>query len=235
MTDTFDAAGRDRSRQVAAGSDTDYILSLDDVASRYAAAGRPRTLRTLQRYCASGHLDAQKLATTTGDKYLVTPQSVARHIAQIQELAALDPVATGRDEPRLAATGRDMSLASATDVAQENKPPIEPLPHPTEPDRERQVATGSDSQRQAPAADRNQSELTAQLEREVERLQDDREFLRGQIKVKDNQIAVKDEQISAMLEREHETNVLIQGLQQILSPLLGSPRREPPLHDNPAP
>ena len=75
----------------------DYTLSLEEVAQRYAEAGHPRTLRTLQRYCASGHLDAQKMATSLGDKYLVTPQSVARHIAQIEELASVDPVATGRD------------------------------------------------------------------------------------------------------------------------------------------
>src|SRR6476660_8898214 len=69
-------------------------------SSRYVSAGHARTIRTLQRYCASGHLDAQKIATTLGDKHLVTPASVARHLAQIEELAALDNVATNRDEPR---------------------------------------------------------------------------------------------------------------------------------------
>ncbi|HEY1244052.1 MAG TPA: hypothetical protein VGF29_04390 [Hyphomicrobiaceae bacterium] len=52
----------DRSRRVATGSDTDYTLSLDEVSERYARAGHPRTLRTLQRYCVSGHLGAQKVA-----------------------------------------------------------------------------------------------------------------------------------------------------------------------------
>jgi hypothetical protein len=61
----------------------------------------------------------------------------------------------------------------------------------------------------------------------VERLQDDREFLRDQIKVKDTQIA-------SLLERDRETNILIRGLQEMLTPLLG-PRREPPIHDNPTP
>ena len=78
---------RDVSRQVATGNDMDYTLSLEEVALLYAKAGHARTLRTLQRYCASGHLDAQKMATSLGDKYLVTPQSVARHIAQIEELS----------------------------------------------------------------------------------------------------------------------------------------------------
>ncbi len=98
--DQQDASGRDEPRLAATGRDNDYTLSLEEVAERYAKAGHARTLRTLQRYCASGHLDAQKLATVTGDKYLVTPQSVARHIAQIQELNALHTVATDRREAR---------------------------------------------------------------------------------------------------------------------------------------
>ena len=85
------------SRQGATDNDTDFSLSLEEVAARYARAGHPRTLRSLQRYCVSGHLDARKIATAIGDKYLVTPQSIARHIAQIVELSQLDAVATCRD------------------------------------------------------------------------------------------------------------------------------------------
>src|SRR5271166_5170492 len=97
-----DATRRDLPRQDATATDTDFTLSLEEVAERYARAGHSRTLRSLQRYCASGHLDAQKIATTTGDKYLVTPQSVARLIAQIKEFAALEAVATFRDVSRRA-------------------------------------------------------------------------------------------------------------------------------------
>ena len=98
------STSHDLSRPVATGNDTDYTLSLEEISERYARAGHPRTLRTLQRYCASGHLDAQKVATALGDKYLVTPQSVARHIAQIEEFAALDTVAVGRGLSRPVAT-----------------------------------------------------------------------------------------------------------------------------------
>jgi DNA repair exonuclease SbcCD nuclease subunit len=193
MDTTSDATGRDASRLAATGSDTDYVLSLDDVAARYTAAGHPRTLRTLQRYCASGHLDSQKMATPTGDKYLVTPQSVERHLAQIEELQGLGVVATGRDTPRQVAT------------------PSIPTKEP--PTATEEAATGSDQPRQ------ESGQHVAHLEREVERLQDDREFLREQIKVKDGQIA-------SLLERDRETNILIRGLQEMLTPLLG-PRREP--------
>lgn len=56
-------------------------------------------------------------------------------------------------------------------------------------------------------------------EREVERLRDDREFLQ-------QQIHTKDRQIEALLERDKETNYLVQGLQQLLKPLLGAPQQQ---------
>src|SRR6476659_5290754 len=99
------ATDRDQSRPVAtSGDNNDFTLSIEEVSERYAKAGHPRTIRTLQRYCVSGHLEAQKVATTLGDKFLVTPQSVARHIAQIEELAAFSPAATNRDLSRPVAT-----------------------------------------------------------------------------------------------------------------------------------
>lgn len=61
----------------------------------------------------------------------------------------------------------------------------------------------------------------AGLEREVERLLEDREFAREQIRT-------KDKQIESLLERDHETNILVRGLQEMLTPLLGGPRRQPP-------
>ncbi len=190
----MDETHRDQPRLAATSRDNDFTLSLDEVSQRYADAGHARTIRTLQRYCASGHLDAQKVATTTGDKYLVTSQSVARHIAQIEELAALDLVATDRDQSRLVVTS----------VGQE-------LRHPEDLDKPRQAATD----------DRQVSPHVALLEREVERLNSDREFLRDQVKVKDVQIA-------SLLERDRETNILVRGLQEMLTPLLGAPQRESP-------
>ena len=117
----FVATGRDLPRQGATDNDTDFSLSLEEVAERYDRAGHPRTLRSLQRYCVGGHLDARKIATTMGDKYLVTPQSVARHIAQIVELSQLDAVATGRDLSRQVATtvAPETSSNSGTNSAQQ--------------------------------------------------------------------------------------------------------------------
>jgi hypothetical protein len=55
------------------------------------------------------------------------------------------------------------------------------------------------------------------LSRYVARLEGDIDFLRGQMDVKDNQI-------KEMTERARETNVLIAGLQRMLTPLLGNPK-----------
>jgi SSS family solute:Na+ symporter len=148
------ATGPDTPRPVAtSGDNSDYTLSIEEVAERYAKAGHARTIRTLQRYCVSGHLDARKVATTLGDKYFVTPRSVARHIAQIVEMLPLDTVATDRDQPRQVAT---------TVAAQESAPP----PQPT-------LATHNDTARQ-PATD------DAQVSRYVALLERDNEFLREQ-------------------------------------------------------
>ena len=66
-----------------------YTLTIDEAARRYEHAGHPRTICSIQRYCAKGHLDCLRQETTFGDKYLITPESVARHIAQIDELASV--------------------------------------------------------------------------------------------------------------------------------------------------
>jgi hypothetical protein len=88
----------DQSRPVATSRD-EYSLTIEEAAARYEHAGHPRTIRSIQRYCAKGHLDSLRQETTFGDKFLITQASVARHIAQIAELAST----TGRDRSRRAA------------------------------------------------------------------------------------------------------------------------------------
>src|SRR2546430_7159395 len=85
----------------AATSPDDYSLTIEEAGVRYEHAGHPRTLRSIQRYCAKGHLDCLRQETPFGDKYLITPTSVARHLAQIEELTS----ATSRDVPRHVAAG----------------------------------------------------------------------------------------------------------------------------------
>ena len=193
------ATNHDVSRQDATPLETDFVLTIEEVADLYAKAGHPRTTRSLQRYCAKGHLDSQKKETALGGEiYLVSPQSVARHIAQIEELSASDMVASGRDVSRHVATAV---------VAQQSDDEIETPA--TDDDTPRQPATASD-----------QSRYVERLEREVEQAKDERDFLR-------EQIDRKDKTIEALIERDRETNFLIRGLQDLI-PRLGMSRREPP-------
>jgi len=91
----------DQSRHVATSPDSDFTLTIDDALERYARAGLPRTPRSVQRYCAKGHLDCRRIETPFGEKYLISPASLDKHIAYIEEVR---PVATSRDVPRPAAT-----------------------------------------------------------------------------------------------------------------------------------
>src|SRR5437016_14070436 len=85
------------SRLGATAGDSAYSLSIHGALARYEAAGIPRTRRSVQRYCANGALDAHRIETTFGEKFLIAPGSVDRHIAYINEVR---PVATSHDPSR---------------------------------------------------------------------------------------------------------------------------------------
>jgi hypothetical protein len=97
----------DQPRLVATSSDSEFSLTIEDALGLYAAAGIPRTPRSIQRYCAKQHLSSRRIETEFGEKYLITRASVEKHIAYIKEVTP----ATSRDVPRRV----------ATDVALENK------------------------------------------------------------------------------------------------------------------
>jgi hypothetical protein len=101
------ATSADLSRHAATTLDSDFTLSIDEAAALYERAGHPRTPRSIQRYCAKGHLDYRRMETPFGEKFLINLASVTKHIAYIEEV-------------KPAATGRDLSRHAATDVAGEN-------------------------------------------------------------------------------------------------------------------
>jgi hypothetical protein len=173
-----DANSRDRS------PDHQYSLSIEQTAELYAAAGHPRTVRAIQKYCALTKLDCHKVETETGEKYLVAPYSVERHIAYINEVR---PVATRRDQSRTDASVRAMEN-------KDEQPRTEPANSNERPRTDASVRTNDD--------------------RYVERLESEVEFLRGQV-------GTKDAQIKELTERSRETNLLVAGLQKMLTPLLG--------------
>jgi len=122
------ATSTDLSRHAAATSDSDFTLSFDEAAALYEHAGHPRTGRSIQRYCAKGHLEYRRMETPFGEKFLITPASVTKHIAYIEEV-------------RPVATGRGMLRHAATDVAEENKGIEERQEAAISPDLSRQAAT----------------------------------------------------------------------------------------------
>jgi hypothetical protein len=220
-------------RQVATANDSEFTLTIDNAIALYEAAGIPRTPRSVQRYCAKGHLDYRMLETDFGEKYLISPASVEKHIAYILEVTPT--------------TSRDLSRQAATAVAGINKDEMETVDAATSDDKSRQPATGSDKRRQATTAvaginndkieteylekgsdnprqattsdDKSRQPATGSdtLSRYVARLEGDVDFLRSQMDVKDGQI-------KELTERARETNVLIAGLQKMLTPLLGTPK-----------
>lgn len=115
----------DMSRQVATSPDSDFTLTIEDALERYARAGLPRTPRSIQRYCAKGHLDCRRMETPFGEKYLISPASIDKHIAYIEEVR---PVATGRDEPRQVAT--DVAPQQAYDQPRQEAPTTPDAPRP---------------------------------------------------------------------------------------------------------
>src|SRR5712691_5249108 len=118
----------DQSRHVATSPDSDFTLSIEEALERYARAGLPRTPRSIQRYCAKGHLDCRRMETPFGEKYLISPASVAKHIAYIEEVR---PFATSRDVTRQVATN------FASETSQDEQRQGAPTGH----DLPRQVAT----------------------------------------------------------------------------------------------
>jgi hypothetical protein len=149
----------DMSRQVATSPDSDFTLTIDEALEQYARAGLPRTPRSIQRYCAKGHLDCRRMETPFGEKYMISPASVAKHIAYIEEVR---PVATGRDEPRHVAT--TVALGESHD-----EQPKEPA---TSNDLSRPVAT----------------DYVQQLEKRLEEKDGEIVFLRSEVGVKNDQI-----------------------------------------------
>jgi hypothetical protein len=148
----------DMSRQGATSPDSEYTLTIDEAVERYARAGLPRTPRSIQRYCAIGHLDCRRIETPFGEKYLIAPTSVAKHIAYIEEV-------------RPAATRHDMSGQGATHVPLEKQGDSAEEPGPTSRDMSRQDATSD-----------------AFMDRYIARLEGENEFLRGELTTKNAQI-----------------------------------------------
>src|SRR3954463_4900307 len=126
----------DQPQPDANSDETAYSLSVDQAALRYEAAGHPRTLRAIQKYCMRGDLECIKQETLYGQRYRITPASVARHLAQIEEVTS----AKGRAQPRPDASIRLASFLPENPADKEA----------TTDDRSRTVAADHTNQNQSP-------------------------------------------------------------------------------------
>lgn len=149
----------DTSRQVATSPDNEYSLTVEAAAEIYKQAGYHRTPRTIQRYCKLGHLIWRPTDTRFGkEKFLITPASVATHVAYLKEVGA-DPIGrdvsrhgaanevaeNNGDQPRQeASTSNDTSRQVATPLVSEINDEEPRHSHPTGRDVSRQAATDFD-------------------------------------------------------------------------------------------
>jgi hypothetical protein len=111
-------------RPAAPLDESAYTLTIDAAADRYAAAGFPRPARRLQKYCARGDLECRKVETSSGERYIITPGSVDRHIAYIKETSDAAGRAPARpDEPE-----RTSKLKQDITVIGDAAEPVQPRP-----------------------------------------------------------------------------------------------------------
>src|ERR1700730_2285596 len=147
-------------RPAASTDDHSFLLSVEEAADRYAAAGHPRTIRAIQKYCMRGDLESQKVETTYGERYSITPASIDRHIAMIMERSQTN----GREQPR-----PDASVRSEDNKESSGDEPF---------------AAG----REQPRPDAAQQPYVEQLEKRLLEKDGEIGFLRSEVVVKNEQI-----------------------------------------------
>jgi hypothetical protein len=211
----FDANRPDLTGQPPTGADMSGCwLSVPEAVAYSAEKGLNRNIKTVRRWAQRSHAhpeNAEVLVraqdTENGFRYVIEQSSLDLKIAQELEFEAKR---TDADTPAPDPTGPDTPAeASGEEMAETRNQTAEDMSEP--------VRTDPD---------------TPVRRLEVASIGDD--FLKDQIGQKDIQITElnrqlerRDEQIMTMLERDRETNHLINGLQEALSQSLGieSPTR----------
>ncbi len=200
----------DTARQAPPTTDAGRRIPIKDVLLLFRAAGLPRDIRSVQRYCENGLLDGIKELTATGETWFVSEDSIEPAITQLKQMHAakggqtttppvVSPVVaaepasiTEGDDDGLGATSSDTAGRGSNDVAG---------PEPATDDDVKPDVSGH----------------VAQLEKRLEDKDNEIDFLRGEI-------ATKNQQLTDASERDRETNVLIQGLQSMVLQLTGKDR-----------
>ena len=163
-------------------------LDVEQAAELLKERGISRTIRTIQKMCKRGDLNARLVPTENGVRYIISDLSVDEFVERHNEKlpsGGFEPKAINDDAP----VDQNQNLTSVADEPVEANPPTSQTDH-------------------NPA-----SHLKDIIELKDQHIA----MLQSQVETANIQIAVKDEQIGAMLERDHETNVLIQNLQNLVA------------------
>lgn len=210
----------DQPRPVVTDDDTSaYTLSIEEVIDRYAKSGLPRTTRTIQRYCANGHLDAIKITTDLGEKYMITPASVARHIAQTIEYNEQIPNAPSRDVSRQDATEETAQPSDDTHRKAAHNMDDRSRPVATNPTPENEETTGDKPRRVATDHDIYDHPYVKRLEHQVEKLENrlDEQVRRTEdIQVKAQAQLVELQRMTAVGQSETLANFMLKAREFIL-------------------
>jgi len=177
MTDTV----RQAPTTADAAPTSPSLVTLDVVARRFIVAGLPRSIRTLQRYCANGTLTCVKEATDTGDTYFVAETSIGTAITALKQLHAAK---TGlRQGPPPDAAGRSMATPDAPRPALETSADSDrPSPAPSDTDAVETSHRQGPTRRDTSDAVALLSDRLAEKDAEIAFLREELIDRRGQIK-----------------------------------------------------
>lgn len=122
-----DAPMRDQPRQTPSPDTSHFTMTVEAASARFADAGLPRSIRSIQRYCQRGHLSCTTVDTEIAEMYVIDPNSVERRIRELQQIEIITQAPAmsrqdvpSRDATRHDATGRDASRqASSRDQREE--------------------------------------------------------------------------------------------------------------------
>ncbi len=172
QSDASESDGGDKPRAFA-----DWV-DIETTCDILREEGVTRTIRTIQRMCKRGDLEARLVPTENGTRYLVERGSIHEFVERHNQIMPSGP---GREE------------------------------------MEGNIPVGHSTQSTNTQPQLNDNHDRSHMQ-EIIGIKDDQiTFLKSQLDIANKQIEMKDEQINTMLERDHETNVLIQNLQSLMA------------------
>ena len=184
-----------------------HTLSVQEVATALAAAGVPRSHRSIIRYCENAMLDAVKVHGPTGEQWFVAPASIPKAIGDLKQLEALR-ARQGAPEPDMASSGVvEKESDNNTDTASHS------APQPAMAEKETSQKT-SPTEPVIAETQPAMARYVEQLEKRIEEKDDVIGLLKGQL-------IAKDQQIGELSTRYRETHTLLGAMQRMLAPLLG--------------